>query len=175
MEVVSPSTVPSSPPHQLLYHHQSQPNIAKTGHSVNVIIWSDIETYTAIICSCLMCIRPLLVKCFPTLFPSTHASSTSNSNPKSNKYLSNTWERKSRGRGSNSTFTFGSAAADHGRGDREGETDEESSIIIQGAGDREKSIGQFELEERGETSSSVGMVEIFGSEDLGFHHEIGSG
>lgn len=41
------------------------------GNNVDVVIWSDIEIYTAIICSCLMCLRPLLRKCFPSLFPPT--------------------------------------------------------------------------------------------------------
>ncbi|PMD24451.1 hypothetical protein NA56DRAFT_740853, partial [Hyaloscypha hepaticicola] len=41
--------------------------------STDVLIWSGIEIYTAIICSCLLCIRPLLRQCFPSLFPSIRA------------------------------------------------------------------------------------------------------
>ncbi len=48
------------------------------GENVDIVIWSDIETYTAIICSCLMCIRPLLKKCFPSLFPAENQFVTRN-------------------------------------------------------------------------------------------------
>ncbi|KAE9374985.1 hypothetical protein N431DRAFT_335608, partial [Stipitochalara longipes BDJ] len=48
-----------------------------TWNNTDVMIWSEIETYTAIICSCLMCIRPLLMKCFPVLFPSSHPTPNS--------------------------------------------------------------------------------------------------
>ncbi|KAI9046852.1 hypothetical protein LZ554_008931 [Drepanopeziza brunnea f. sp. 'monogermtubi'] len=34
---------------------------------VDVVNWSQIETFTAIICACLMCIRPLLMKWMPTV------------------------------------------------------------------------------------------------------------
>ncbi|KAF8858845.1 hypothetical protein BDZ45DRAFT_387540 [Acephala macrosclerotiorum] len=42
--------------------------------NVDIVIWSEIETYTAAICACLMCIRPLILKYIPSLFPSTKGS-----------------------------------------------------------------------------------------------------
>ncbi|KAH7337358.1 hypothetical protein BKA66DRAFT_435411 [Pyrenochaeta sp. MPI-SDFR-AT-0127] len=33
--------------------------------------WSSVETNVGIICSCLPCLRPLLTKCFPSIFPSS--------------------------------------------------------------------------------------------------------
>ncbi|KAH7411240.1 hypothetical protein BKA64DRAFT_377076 [Cadophora sp. MPI-SDFR-AT-0126] len=50
--------------------------IDDTWYNVDAVIWSDLEAYTAVICSCLMAIRPLLMKCFPVLFPSTRDSDT---------------------------------------------------------------------------------------------------
>ncbi|KAN0120337.1 hypothetical protein V8E51_002545 [Hyaloscypha variabilis] len=54
---------------RLKYVKNYYPNIDASWENVDIVIWSDIETYTAIICSCLMCIRPLLKNCFPSLFP----------------------------------------------------------------------------------------------------------
>ncbi|KAL2062454.1 hypothetical protein VTL71DRAFT_6720 [Oculimacula yallundae] len=45
--------------------------IDETWNYVDVIIWSSIETFTAVICACLMCIRPLIKKYIPSAFPST--------------------------------------------------------------------------------------------------------
>jgi hypothetical protein len=45
------------------------------GDTVDIVIWSEIEMYMAVICACLMCIRPLLLKYFPALFPTTKKSS----------------------------------------------------------------------------------------------------
>jgi hypothetical protein len=42
-----------------------------TDDNVDVIIWSVIEAFTAIICACLMCFRPLLVRLLPSLFQAT--------------------------------------------------------------------------------------------------------
>jgi hypothetical protein len=44
------------------------------GDNVDVVLWSIIETFTAVICASLMCIRPLLVRILPTVFPMTKAS-----------------------------------------------------------------------------------------------------
>jgi hypothetical protein len=57
----------------LLPASKSQKLTGVPGSSTDVLIWSGIEIYTAIICSCLLCIRPLLRQCFPSLFPSTRA------------------------------------------------------------------------------------------------------
>lgn len=43
------------------------------------MIWSGLEAEAAMITASLMSIRPLLVKVFPSLFPSTHAHEYSNS------------------------------------------------------------------------------------------------
>ncbi|KAH8594470.1 hypothetical protein B0O99DRAFT_672908 [Bisporella sp. PMI_857] len=49
-----------------------------TWSNVDVVIWSIIEVYTAIICACLMVLRPLLTKYIPGLFaPSIHSSNKS--------------------------------------------------------------------------------------------------
>ena len=45
-----------------------------TDDNVDVIIWSVLETFTAVICACLMCLRPLLVRCLPSLFPVSKTS-----------------------------------------------------------------------------------------------------
>jgi hypothetical protein len=44
--------------------------------NVDVIIWSVLETFTAIICASLMCLRPLLVRCLPALFPASKGSTS---------------------------------------------------------------------------------------------------
>ena len=56
--------LPSLPPHT---------NI-DTGDSVDISIWSILETYTAVICACLITIRPLLAKYMPSIFKSGNAS-----------------------------------------------------------------------------------------------------
>ena len=48
-------------------------NIDK-GDSVEISIWSILETYTAVICACLITIRPLLAKYMPSIFKSGNAS-----------------------------------------------------------------------------------------------------
>jgi hypothetical protein len=45
-----------------------------TGDSSDVVIWSFLEDYTAVICSSLMAIRPLLTKYMPWTLGSTLAS-----------------------------------------------------------------------------------------------------
>jgi hypothetical protein len=47
--------------------------LTRTGGNTDVVIWSIVEIYTAMICASLMSIRPLLVKYFPSLFPTTAA------------------------------------------------------------------------------------------------------
>jgi hypothetical protein len=46
-----------------------------TGQCVDIVIWSILETYTAVICSCLMTMRPLLARFIPSIFESGLASS----------------------------------------------------------------------------------------------------
>ncbi|CZT52440.1 uncharacterized protein RSE6_13775 [Rhynchosporium secalis] len=50
------------------------PGVDSTWTTIDPTIWSDIETYMAINCSCLMCLRPLISKCFPKVFGSTNAT-----------------------------------------------------------------------------------------------------
>jgi hypothetical protein len=59
-----------------------------TGNDVDVVIWSQIETYIALICASLMCIRPLLTRYIPSLFPTTKVDSNSRS------YQNPTWGQK---------------------------------------------------------------------------------
>jgi hypothetical protein len=50
------------------------------GNDVDVVIWSQIESYVALICASLMCIRPLLTRYIPSLLPTTKVDSNSRSN-----------------------------------------------------------------------------------------------
>jgi len=45
-----------------------------TWESTNVVIWSYLEVYTAVICSCLIAIRPLLTEYIPSVLRSAHSS-----------------------------------------------------------------------------------------------------
>ncbi|KAK0105449.1 hypothetical protein ONS95_004184 [Cadophora gregata] len=67
--------------------------IDETWNYVDVVIWSSIETFTAVICACLMCIRPLIMKYMPGVFPTTI-----NSRNNTNK----SWGQKIGSRGQNS-------------------------------------------------------------------------
>ncbi|KAG9242064.1 hypothetical protein BJ878DRAFT_517457 [Calycina marina] len=70
-----------------------------TWSNVDVIIWSILEVYTAAICSSLITIRPLLIKCFPSLFPaSTNPQSTG-------QQLSSSWRGGINFRSSNNRFS----------------------------------------------------------------------
>jgi hypothetical protein len=42
--------------------------------NVDAVIWSVLESFTAVICASLMCLRPLIVKFLPSAFPTTHIS-----------------------------------------------------------------------------------------------------
>lgn len=55
------------------------PMLILSGDNVDVVKWSLIEVYTALICACLPSLRPLLVKCIPSIFQSTTNSSFPNS------------------------------------------------------------------------------------------------
>ncbi|KFY32527.1 hypothetical protein V493_00117 [Pseudogymnoascus sp. VKM F-4281 (FW-2241)] len=48
--------------------------------AVDVILWSVLEDYVAVICASLMCLRPLIVRCFPTLFPTSNNESKNTKN-----------------------------------------------------------------------------------------------
>jgi hypothetical protein len=43
---------------------------------VDVVIWSIIETFTAVICACLMTLRPLIVKYLPSILPASKLSAS---------------------------------------------------------------------------------------------------
>lgn len=47
-----------------------------TGDCVDIVVWSIIETYTAVICACLITIRPLLAKYIPSIFRGILVSDT---------------------------------------------------------------------------------------------------
>lgn len=67
-------TILSTPSRSFLLPASKSEKLTRVpGSSTDVLIWSGIEIYTAIICSCLLCIRPLLRQCFPSLFPSIRA------------------------------------------------------------------------------------------------------
>lgn len=42
---------------------------------MDVILWSVLEDYVAVICASLMCLRPLVVRLFPTIFPTSNIES----------------------------------------------------------------------------------------------------
>jgi hypothetical protein len=65
-----------------------------TGTNVDVVIWSEVETYTAVMCSCLMCIRPLVLKYLPNIFPTTKASSSQTPYASGHLHNANTWSAK---------------------------------------------------------------------------------
>lgn len=67
-------------------------SVDATWDNVPVILWSMIETYTAVICACLMTLRPLLVICFPVIFGTTKSNSQSNEN--NNNPRSRTWSQR---------------------------------------------------------------------------------
>ena len=46
---------------------------------MDLIIWSIVEVYTAIICASLVSLRPLIAKVIPNLFPTTRATADSKS------------------------------------------------------------------------------------------------
>lgn len=46
-----------------------------TDGAVDVILWSVLEDYVAVICASLMCLRPLFVRFFPTIFPTSNNES----------------------------------------------------------------------------------------------------
>ena len=43
--------------------------------AVDVILWSVLEDYVAVICASLMCLRPLFVRFFPSVFPTSNNES----------------------------------------------------------------------------------------------------
>ncbi|KAG9231354.1 hypothetical protein BJ875DRAFT_122812 [Amylocarpus encephaloides] len=45
-------------------------SVDSTWDNVDVVIWSNIETYAALICACLVCMRPLWIRVLPRMFPS---------------------------------------------------------------------------------------------------------
>ncbi|PMD35024.1 hypothetical protein L207DRAFT_497048 [Hyaloscypha variabilis F] len=62
--------------------------------NVDVVIWSEVETYTAVMCSCLMCIRPLVLKYLPNIFPTTKASSSQTPYASGHLHNANMWSAK---------------------------------------------------------------------------------
>lgn len=61
------------------------------GASTDIVIWSIVEVYTAIICASLIAIRPLLVKHLSSIFPSM---GTSRNHPRYDaKSGANSWGR----------------------------------------------------------------------------------
>ncbi|KAE9365087.1 hypothetical protein N431DRAFT_353714, partial [Stipitochalara longipes BDJ] len=128
---------------RLKYLKSFYPTIDGSWDSTDTVIWSDIETYTAVMCSCLMCIRPLLIKCFPALFPSSNADSNANSNSKlSNKSVSSglrsPWKIRS-GRFNGKLRSLGSANLSSRAGDGDDEVfviQRPSNVEIRGKGAR---------------------------------------
>ncbi|ELR04908.1 hypothetical protein VC83_02790 [Pseudogymnoascus destructans] len=50
-------------------------SIDVTYGAVDVVLWSVLEDYVAVTCASLMCLRPLIVRCFPSLFLTSNAES----------------------------------------------------------------------------------------------------
>lgn len=70
-------------------------SVDMTWDDVPVILWSMIETYTAVICACLLTLRPLLVICFPVIFGTTKSNSQSDDdNNNNNNPRSRSWPRR---------------------------------------------------------------------------------
>lgn len=127
------------------------------GSNTDVLIWSAAEIYIAVICSCLMCIRPLLKKCFPSLFPSTRALETFATNP--------SWVQKVEVAASKLSSNFKGS-----KGGTQISDDEERGWVVQAEvgkwkrGDREKREGAWmELAER-----EKGKTQNEGVEDHGW-------
>jgi len=59
------------------------------GSEVDVLIWSIIEIYTAIICASLMTIKPLVIKYLPGVF-----SATQNSSSRRSKTFGQSWSTR---------------------------------------------------------------------------------
>lgn len=66
-----------------LSQHSPPPGVAlvrvansRTDANVDAVIWSVLESFTAIICASLICLRPLIVKLLPASFPTTETSGT---------------------------------------------------------------------------------------------------
>jgi hypothetical protein len=139
----------------------------QTGYNVDAIIWSDIEAYTAVICSCLMAIRPLLMKCFPTLFPSTRPSAFDPGSGSSR--ARQTWGIKVGDMWSGSKINTGLNSGLNSTGWRSGHkilderSSQESTIILQGARGAGKSVEDIELEE------TVRGREVVSAEDVGLY------
>ncbi|KFY99223.1 hypothetical protein V498_00906 [Pseudogymnoascus sp. VKM F-4517 (FW-2822)] len=75
--------------------------------SVDIVVWSIIETYTAVICACLMTLRPLLAKFMPSDFQITLINSKSlgpgwNNEPESTVKLNSLENGKAWGDGKSS-------------------------------------------------------------------------
>jgi len=147
------------------------------GESTDVVLWSDIEICTAIICSCLMCIRPLLAKCFPALFASSNVSSTLKLNSKSvSSGLRSPWKVRGN-RFSSRARSLGSAnlSSMGGEGDEQMFVIQRPSVAESGGEGPSRAQDGLELEERGmtpTTSTTVGRERNVESsaEDLGVYH-----
>ncbi|CAG8956814.1 hypothetical protein HYFRA_00011203 [Hymenoscyphus fraxineus] len=48
--------------------------VDSTWDNVDVVLWSTIEIYAALICACFICLRPLAAKLLPVLFRSEHTA-----------------------------------------------------------------------------------------------------
>ena len=67
---------------------------ASIGANVDVVIWSEVETYIAVMCACLMCIRPLILKYLPGLFSTTRPSTSRAPYASGPLHNANSWSAK---------------------------------------------------------------------------------
>lgn len=58
-------------------YHSTSVLIADIGVNVDPVIWSVLEVYSAMICSSLVTVRPLITKYYPGFFNSRHPSQNS--------------------------------------------------------------------------------------------------
>ncbi|KAH8787231.1 hypothetical protein BGZ57DRAFT_134326 [Hyaloscypha finlandica] len=162
---------------RLKYLKDFKNTIDASWESTDVVLWSDIEICTAIICSCLMCIRPLLAKCFPALFASSNVSSTLKLNSKSvSSGLRSPWKVRGN-RFSSRARSLGSAnlSSMGGEGDEQMFVIQRPSVAESGGEGPSRAQDGLELEERGmtpTTSTTVGRERNVESsaEDLGVYH-----
>ncbi|KUJ09950.1 uncharacterized protein LY89DRAFT_723801 [Mollisia scopiformis] len=130
-----------------------------TWNDIEIVLWSDIETYVAVMCSCLMCIRPLLLKIFPALFSTSRAHSAGTESTTSNRRR-RTWSMMigSAFRIPKITNTGSESNIMTRLPDQSGNKSAKT-IIIQGTNESERDLQGIEMEERGVSPSTFGRSE----------------
>ncbi|RDW75393.1 hypothetical protein BP6252_06535 [Coleophoma cylindrospora] len=114
-----------------------------TYDNVDVVTWSMLEAFMAIVCASLMCLRPLLVKLLPSIFQSIH---TKESNP---RILSNTGWANAINSNLADTLRIGNNREELHSEDEEGRYDRKKTIQVETSWFRESTemgLGGIALE-----------------------------